>query len=90
MNDRDPPYFRSDEDPVETVFVLHHVHEAPSGEEDTKMIGVHSSEDEAKAAIERLKTQPGFRDHVEGFCITPYRLNQDEWREGFVSWAEAL
>lgn len=72
------------------VFVLHHVHEASNGDEDTKLIGVYSSEAEAKAAIERLKDQPGFRDHLEGFCVTPYELNQDEWREGFVSWSEAM
>lgn len=75
---------------METVFVLHHVHEAPNGEEDTKLIGVYSTDAEAKAAIDRLRSQPGFRDHLEGFCITPYELNHDEWREGFVSWSEAM
>ena len=72
------------------VFVLHHVHEAPNGDEDTKLIGVYSTEAEAKAAIERLKVQPGFRDHLEGFCVTPYGLDKDQWREGFVSWSGAM
>ena len=73
-----------------TVFVLHHVHEASNGEEDTKLIGVYSTEAEATAAIGRLKCQPGFCDHSEGFCVTPYELDRDEWREGFVSWSEAM
>lgn len=72
------------------VFVLHHVHEASNGDEDVKLLGVYSSEPEAKSAIERLKNQPGFREHLEGFCITRYELNRDEWREGFVSWGEAM
>lgn len=72
------------------VFTLHHVHEAPDGDDDTKLIGVYSTEAAARAAIQRLKTLPGFRDHVEGFCVTPYTIDKDEWTEGFISWDEAM
>jgi hypothetical protein len=67
------------------VFVLHHVHEMPSGEEDVKMIGVYSSPASAEQAIERLSKQPGFRKTVEGFQFDCYTLDEDCWTEGFVT-----
>jgi hypothetical protein len=48
------------------------------------LIGVYSSESEAKAAIERLKDQKGFASCPEGFHIYPCELNKDTWREGFI------
>lgn len=71
------------------VYVVQHVHEAPDGEEDTKFIGVYSSEEAARAAVARLSSQPGFREHREGFVVTPYELDKDHWTEGFISWREA-
>jgi len=71
------------------VFVVQHVHEAPDGDEDTKFIGVYATEEDARAAVARLSTQPGFREHQDGFHITRYELNRDHWAEGFVSWQEA-
>ncbi|MCP2080108.1 UNVERIFIED_ORG: hypothetical protein J2W74_001294 [Methylorubrum zatmanii] len=33
----------------------------------------------------RVKGQPGFRDHPEGFETSVYPLDKDHWTEGFVS-----
>ena len=49
------------------VFVLHHVNTLDDGEEDVKMIGVYSSQEQAEAAIDRLSAKPGFSDAPEGF-----------------------
>src|SRR5438094_8398411 len=66
------------------VFVLQHAYEV--GEHDEiKLIGVYASEPDAEAAIKRLRTQPGFRDHPEGFHIDAYELGRDEWQEGFAT-----
>lgn len=65
------------------VFLLAHVYEC-NGEEDFKLIGIYSSEIEARAAIERIKVQPGFRDYPEGFHIDRYQVDEDNWTEGFV------
>jgi len=76
-----------------TVFVLQHVHIVRDGEdedEDIKLIGVYATELDARAAITRLSTLPGFRDHVDGFHITAQELNKDEWTEGFISWRDAI
>ena len=72
-----------------TIFVLHHVHEAANGDEDIKLIGIYSSELLARAAIERLALQPGFRDHPDGFNIAEHEIDKDQWGEGFISWADA-
>ena len=68
-----------------TVYVLHHVVREFEDDEDAKLIGVYSTEDEARAAIARLVNQPGFSEHQEGFRIDPYPVNRDHWTEGFVT-----
>ena len=72
------------------VYVLTHAFEMKTSrdeelEEWAKMIGVYTSEDEARKAVERLKTKPGFCDHPNGFIIDPYELNQDGWQDGFIT-----
>ena len=67
------------------VFILWHVHELESGNDDEKLIGVYQCEDDAKAAIERLRPQPGFKDTPEGFQIDRYEINKDHWTEGYVT-----
>jgi hypothetical protein len=79
---------------MKTVFVVHHVHILPRGEEDVKMIGVYRSDALAREAIARLRTQPGFSalpeiytdgDGDEGFSIDAYELDKDHWCEGYVT-----
>ena len=66
---------------MESAFLLQH--ERPDTE-DVKVIGLYSSEAAARAAIERLRLQPGFSDYPNGFTIDRYKLDQDNWTEGFV------
>ena len=47
------------------------------------MIGVYSSQEQAKAALERISTRLGFCDAPEGFSIDLYVLNEDYWTEGY-------
>ena len=67
----------------DNVYLLHHVR--GEQEEEVKLIGVYRSRANAAAAVSRLKTKPGFCDHVEGFQIEAYALDVDHWTEGFVS-----
>jgi hypothetical protein len=71
------------------VHLLWHVREDDEYKEDAKLIGVYSSDEKATSAIERLTSQPGFRDYPAGFEISKYLLDQDHWEEGFISWDEA-
>ncbi len=70
---------------MEFVYVLQHCYQL-NEEDEVKFIGVYSSHDSAKAAVERLKNAPGFKDHpVECFYIDEYRIDEDNWVEGFFT-----
>ena len=58
---------------------------AASDENDEKLVGVYRTEDHAKAAIDRVKNKPGFRDASGAFEIAKYELDKDHWAEGFVT-----
>lgn len=70
---------------MDIVYLLHHIRSDDEFGDDAKLIGVYRSSESAAAAIERLKGQPGFRDHVEGFLVEGYPLDRDHWEEGFVT-----
>ena len=67
------------------VFVLWHTHEMASGEQDSKVIGLYSSRERAEAAQARADQLPGFRDAPAGFVIDAYQVDEDQWREGYVT-----
>jgi hypothetical protein len=54
-------------------------------DEDVKLLGVYSSEQMAAEAKERAIGLPGFRDAPDGFDIDCYRVDRDEWTEGFIT-----
>jgi homoserine kinase type II len=66
------------------VYLLWFVSESDKEDDDGLLIGVYESESSATAAIERLRTKPGFVDYPLGFQIHPRELGQDSWTEGFV------
>jgi hypothetical protein len=49
------------------VWLLWFEQEREEGEDIELLIGVYRTDEAAKGAIERLKDQPGFKDHPEGF-----------------------
>jgi hypothetical protein len=72
-------------DMSDVVHPLWFAKEMPDGEDDIELlIGVYSSNEEAMAAIERMKDKPGFADFPQGFKVCPYSLDRDHWTEGFV------
>lgn len=68
-----------------SVFILQHVHVFGEDDEDVKMIGVYSTHELAKAAIERMRLLPGFRGTPDGFSIDCYKVNVDHWTEGYIT-----
>lgn len=69
---------------MDTVYLLWYEREWEEGEDTEILIGVYPSEADAKAAIARLRNQPGFRAFPEGFMIAPYEIGKDHWTEGFA------
>jgi hypothetical protein len=52
-------------------------------------IGIYSSEEKARAAVEQLRLKPGFRDYPDGFEIHPQQVDATGWDEGFIrAWGD--
>lgn len=68
---------------MNTVWLLWFEQESEDRGDIELLIGVYRTEADAKAAAERLKDQPGFRDYSEGFKFYEYALGQDHWTQGF-------
>ena len=70
---------------MDAVFVLWYVLAPDTDDEDELFIGAYRTEEDAKAAIERLKNKPGFVSAPDGFQIHRYETNRDHWTEGFIT-----
>lgn len=70
---------------IKFVYILWHTHEFEDGDEDSKLLGVYSSESIAKDKIMKYKKLPGFGQYPDGFEISKYEIDTDHWEEGFVT-----
>lgn len=74
----------------DVVFFLEHIYEINDNEE-IKHIGVFSSYNKAIEAINFLKNKPGFKDHpLDCFKVSEAIIDNFEWKEGFISWEDAM
>ena len=69
------------------VYSLEHNYEKENGEDETKSLGIYSSEQRAQEAIERYYQLTGFNKYpIDCFHIEKYKLDLDMgWTDGFVS-----
>ena len=74
------------------VYLLEHYYEYDTNVLDIKIdfikvIGIYNSEEKAEKVKEQIKINPGFNRYPEDcFYIDRYRLNEDHWTEGFITW----
>lgn len=68
-----------------TVFVLWHCRTDEQGCDHDKLLGVYSTEEKAKQALEFLRDKPGFRDYPDGFEVADATLDRTSLLEGFVT-----
>jgi hypothetical protein len=76
---------------MSVLYMLWHCYQpGPDVDHDEeKFIGIYSTEEKAKTALEQLRTQPGFGDDPDGFYIHPQRVDGTGWDEGFVrAWGD--
>jgi hypothetical protein len=66
------------------VFILQYTYDK-DGRDETKFIGVYSTEAEAQAAINRLKEQNIFSNQPGCFFINGYEVDKDQWTEEFAA-----
>ncbi|OCG22465.1 hypothetical protein A9G11_07195 [Gilliamella sp. wkB108] len=69
---------------MQKVYYLYHIRDKGAADEDTKAIGTYTSYELAEAAKNRVKDQPGFIDHPNGFFIDEYIIDKDYWEDGFT------
>lgn len=48
-----------------------------------KFIGIFATEADARQAVARVKEQPGFGDHPDGFHLFPFDVDRSYWAKGF-------
>lgn len=72
---------------MEEVFILWHTHfdDRLENGEDFKLIGVYSSVKNAEEAMNRASKLEGFKDNLDGFEISIYKLDSDSWTSGFIT-----
>ncbi len=68
---------------VDKVYILWHTRVDAFGCDNDKCLGVFSSLDNAEQAKQYALTQKGFKDHPDGFCVSEYTIDKQEWLEGF-------
>ncbi len=68
---------------MKSVYFVQHENIEDDYIEEPRTIGIYSSEKLAQEAVERAKKLSGFSDYPEGFQITKYILNKDQWTIGF-------
>jgi len=69
---------------MKSVFLLQHSYELDECEE-TKLIGIYSSREQAETAIQKYKNVLGFKDYPDCFYLDEYELDKDHWEEGFIT-----
>ena len=69
---------------MQDVYLLWHVDDR-GDKTDSKLLGVFSSEEKARAWQQEASELPGFRDAPERFLIDRQRLDEPLWEEGFAA-----
>ncbi len=66
-----------------SVYLVQHIRFEDDSDQNVKICGIYSSEEEAQKAIHRFLERPGFMKYPTGFHVTRYEVGEDEWSEGF-------
>ncbi len=72
-------------DHVYIVYHMYYLDEDKIDDEESKMIGVYTTRKKAKKAMERALKLPGFKEYPDKFIIDRCKLDEDHWKEGFIT-----
>ncbi|MGH7033818.1 MAG: DUF7336 domain-containing protein [Stellaceae bacterium] len=67
------------------VYVLWHDHVDEQGCDHDMMLGIYSTEEKAKEALELLRDKPGFKGYPDGFEIARGIIDRTSMLEGFIT-----
>jgi hypothetical protein len=82
-NTIDESYLSVKELGLESIFSVSHSYTIDRYLDDERFIGVFSSEEKATIAIEKLKTNQGFKEHPDDFDCSELEINDLLWKSGF-------
>jgi homoserine kinase type II len=68
---------------IKNVYILFHINKL--NDEDSKIVGVYSSKENAQKAKKKMKTLPGFKDSPNSFILDRYELDKEYWSDGFIT-----
>ncbi|WP_069988938.1 DUF7336 domain-containing protein [Massilioclostridium coli] len=71
---------------MKSIFELTHFYKDEDGDDIATDIAVYSTREKAEQALEKFKKHPKFIDHPDDFNIDEYRLDEDNWTEGFFTY----
>ena len=70
---------------MDHVYLVWHIHELPTGEDDEKFIGAYLTQEDAEAAVRRTEVLEGFRDAKDDFSIVQCEIGKDNWTSGHLT-----
>ena len=70
---------------MEKLYLLHFVHEFEDGHENVILLGIFSSEDEAKTSLAQLRQKPALSRCSDKFVISKTTLDKLSWEEGYTT-----
>jgi len=70
---------------LEKVYLLDYVYEFEDGHNEVKLLGVFSSEAEAKQALSNLMKNPKLKEISNLFTISENKIDRLGWIEGFIT-----
>jgi hypothetical protein len=68
---------------IQLVFLVWYLLRPKEDPDDALLVGVYRSKEEASAAVERRRRDPGFREEPDQFLIVAYPVGIDHWVGGF-------
>lgn len=75
---------------MKQVYILWHHYPDDPEDDNAKLLGVYSSEENARRRIEKYKLLPGFTRGEGAFTIDAYEIDVDHWNEGYFKTGEGL
>ncbi len=72
---------------MEYVYILAHeidITEEPE-KDDWVDLGVYSTQEKAEVALNRFKKLERFAPYQDGFSISRYKINEDNWTSGYAT-----
>ena len=70
---------------MKKIYFLDYVYEFEDGHDDIKLLGVFSSKENAKLALEKIKANPEYKKIAKYIVISKGTMERVGWEEGYFT-----